>query len=66
MSVRIDCQKTLKKVPTVNAKDMKPMMVEVNEIGASVECDTVIPIAISLVSLTDLLLAFHATIIPAN
>lgn len=43
MIVTIDDQKTLKKVPSVNPKETKPMIVDAIEIGANVECETVTP-----------------------
>lgn len=39
----MDCQKTFRKVPTVKAKEMKPMMVEAREIGAKLVWEIVIP-----------------------
>ena len=42
--VIIDDQKTLRKVPKVNPKDTKPIMLDTIEMGANVECETVTPI----------------------
>jgi hypothetical protein len=44
LSVMMDCQKTLKKVARVKAKEMKPMRMEAREMGARTEWDIVTPI----------------------
>lgn len=44
LSVMMDCQKTLKKVARVKAKEMKPMTMEAREMGARTEWEIVTPI----------------------
>ena len=58
----MEFQKTLRKVAIVKAKDTKPMIVEAKEIGASVECETVMPIGIVWLKLVWLRVTMDAVV----